>query len=105
MLKPASCSCVLPFHDVAEGSLSAFGALCEDRDTHKSCFDQGEMRSHLMQCFENGQVFVLHSLAECCQCKNWFHQKCMNIPSAAFVEHSFVYLLTVDTLCIACKGT
>ena len=31
-------------------------ALSEGEEPHQSCFDQGQMRSHLMKCFENGEL-------------------------------------------------
>ena len=33
-------------------------------------------------------------LAQCHQCKNWFHQKCMDIPTAAYVDRSFLWFCT-----------
>ena len=109
-------------------------ALCAGKDPHKCSFDQGQMRRHLYQCLEKGelsefpaskkprrctssiksiktiQVYCMcrlpwdkdinlyGSLAQCDGCRNWFHQKCMNIPDAAFVEQSFSWLCTSYSL-------
>ena len=104
--------------------------LSEGDDPHKSSFNQQLMRSHLMECFENGDItkfppsikprrctssikssktvqlyctcrlpwdkeFNIHgSLAQCAQCKNWYHKNCLTIPSAAFIEHTFIWFCT-----------
>lgn len=105
-------------------------ALCAGRDPHKCSFDQGQMRMHLKQCLEKGElsefpaskkprrctssiksiktvkvycicrlpwdrdINLYGSLAQCDGCRNWFHQKCMDIPDAAFVEQSLSWLCT-----------
>ena len=52
MLKPASCSCVLSYNGVPEGSLYATYQLsghCVKIKTHTNrCFDQGEMRRRVL---------------------------------------------------------
>jgi hypothetical protein len=39
-------------------------------------------------------VDIYRDLAQCGHCKEWFHQKCMDIPIAAFVEQSYIWFCT-----------
>ena len=32
-------------------------------------------------------------LVQCGNCKEWFHQKCMDIPTAVFVEQSYMWFV------------
>ena len=37
-------------------------------------------------------------LAQCIKCRNWYHQKCLNIPARAFLEQSYSWCCTLCSL-------
>ncbi len=89
--------------------------LCAGNDPSTCAWKQNEMRDHLMRCLEAGEVrpfpkrrrqpkavvqetgVTLHcicrmpeqrgqKMAWCGGCKQWYHQKCVNIPNKVFTR-------------------
>jgi len=103
--------------------------LCQGVDPYKVLYDQDEMRSHLVKCFEEGDITSFPSnpssqairisdcveieifcycrqpeelpMAACDVCQEWYHQQCAEIPD------STLELLqrdkTVNWYCPSCR--
>ena len=107
--------------DCALFAIAFAEALCAGRDPFIMSFDQLQMRQHLKLCLERGVVTKFPESTKqkrgCCSrmrmsrkvyvyctcrlpwnkqgkmahCKEWFHQDCLNIPDAVFMDSLSVW--------------